>query len=293
MFENLISAIYNEYWVILPSRLQEIVGYIQNRAINGKANDLIRDTVKPDGNKYDGYYRAGSVAVVPIHGTIFPRGSIDSASGATTGERISRAVAAAAADKSASSIVLDVNSPGGAVVGTQETAEAIRRARDVKPVHAVANHMAASGAYWLASQASTITAAPNAQVGSIGAVRIHEDHTAAMEKEGIKVTAVTTSPFKVEGASFQPLNEGIQAEWLSKLQNYHRQFVEAVAVGRGRSVDHVESMFGQGRMLLPDQAMAVGMIDRVASLEDVISAENAKVSVQSRMRVRMATANIL
>lgn len=293
MLENILSAIYGESWVILPSRLQEIVRYLNERIESGRTESLIREMSQPSTGKDEGYYRAGSVAVVPVHGTIYPRGGVNAMSGSTTGERIGRAMSAATADRAVHSIVMDINSPGGAVVGTQEAAAMVRLAAKYKPVHAVANHMAASGAYWLASQATTITSAPNAQVGSIGAVRIHEDHTGAMEKDGIKVTAVTTSPFKVEGASFQPFNEGVQAEWMSKLQDYHRQFVNAVAMGRGRTVDHVESMFGQGRMLLPDQAKAVGMIDRVASLDEVIAGENAKAAVQSRMRVRTAVAGVL
>jgi capsid assembly protease len=295
MLENLISTLYGTYWAILPERLEEIAAYLhaRNGGDSDKLSAMLKDFQSRASVREDrGYEQAGSVAVVPIHGTIYPRGGMNSASGATTGESIVRSVRAAMSNKDTSAIVLDINSPGGAVVGTSEAAAAVREAAMVKPVHAVANHMAASGALWIGSQATTFSAAPNAQVGSIGVVRVHEDHTAALEKAGVKITAVTTSPYKVEGAPFMAMSDATAGEWLSKAQEYHRQFVGAVAQGRRTTPDHVETHFGQGRMLLPDQARAVGMIDRAATLEEVVHSANEKAKIASRMHARVGLAGV-
>ncbi len=82
-------------------------------------------------------------------------------------------------------IVLDVDSPGGNYYGTPETSSKIRAARDSKPIIAVANSLAASAAYWIASAADEIVVTPSGDVGSIGVLAVHTDFSAANEKIGV------------------------------------------------------------------------------------------------------------
>ena len=89
-------------------------------------------------------------------------------------------------EPSISAIVLDVDSPGGSVFGVEELATEIRAARGTKPVVAVANSMAASAAYWIASQADELVITPGGMVGSIGVLTAHEDISKAQEMAGIK-----------------------------------------------------------------------------------------------------------
>ena len=208
-------------------------------------------------------------------------------SGATTAEWIGRAMDAAVADSSVSSIVLDVNSPGGVVQGTAEAATKIRNAAAAKRVDAVVNHMAASGGYWLASQATTISAAPNGVVGSIGAMWLHEDVSQAIEKRGVRITSLRTAPFKNAGASWEgPPSEGVIADRMAMLMEFHKQFVGAIAQGRGTTAENVDLNYGQGKMLLPSQAISVGMIDRVATLEEVIAEARGRSASRDKYSMR-------
>src|SRR5215467_6271108 len=118
---------------------------------------------------------------------------------------------AAAANPDVSAIVLDVDSPGGTVAGTPETAAAVRRAAEVKPVVAVANSLAASAAYWIASQASSLVVGPSADVGSIGVISAHIDRSKMLEDMGLRVTVVSAGRYKAEGNPFAPLSDEAKA----------------------------------------------------------------------------------
>ena len=90
----------------------------------------------------------------------------------------------ALADPSVRTVDLVIDSPGGSVLGLPETADVIHAANRVKPVRAFVTGIAASAAYWLASQASTITLTPSGEVGSVGVLDIHADISKALENSG-------------------------------------------------------------------------------------------------------------
>lgn len=285
MYNHILSTFYGSFWCILPERLMEIEAYLRSRHSGEEfaaAMQAAQD--RPP------FTKAGDVAVLPIHGTVYPRGGANPMSGGTTAERISRSVTAAANDKDVSSIVLDIDSPGGAVAGVPEAAAAIREAAMRKPVHAVANHMAASAAYWLGSQATTFSASPSAMVGSIGVVRRHVDETGAIEKEGLKVTTIATAKHKTEGYSTSPITDETAAYMLGEAQKIHGRFVGDVASGRGTTVENVNANYGQGRVLMADEAKMLGMIDRVATLDQVVAMARENSKMRDRMRARAAMA---
>src|SRR5215467_9938743 len=91
-------------------------------------------------------------------------------------------------DPSVRTIDLVIDSPGGAVLGLPETADAIHVANRVKPVRAFVTGIAASAAYWLASQAGSITLTSSGEVGSVGVLDLHADISKALENAGVKIT---------------------------------------------------------------------------------------------------------
>ena len=113
----------------------------------------------------------------------------------------------AMADKSVTSIVLDVDSPGGSVYGVSELARKIYQSRGKKPIIAVANSLMASAAYWIASAADEIHVSPGAEVGSIGVIAVHVDRSENNAKEGFNVSYITAGEYKAEGNPDAPLSE--------------------------------------------------------------------------------------
>ena len=168
----------------------------------------------------------------------------------------------ALADPNVRVIDLVTDSPGGAVLGLPETAAAIRDANRVKPVRAFVPGIAASAAYWLASQASTITLTPSGQVGSVGVLDIHADITKSLENQGVKLTAITAGPHKAERAPFTPLSDDARASMQSGVDLWYGEFLRDVRRGRGARVA-ANSLLGGGRMLSASEALAAGMVDFV------------------------------
>jgi capsid assembly protease len=247
----------------------------------------------------------GGVAVLPLYGIISPRVhdvQDVSAPGGVAAEAFAEAFRQLAADPQVTGIVLDVDSPGGNVLGVPEAVAAIRDANGAKPVWAIANHQAASAAYWLASATDRIVVTPSGEVGSIGVYSYHEDVSKALEMQGVKPTLIKAGPNKAEGLSAFPLGDEATAYIQSRVDDYHAMFVRDVAKGRGVSRETVRESFGGGRMIGAQDAVRLGMADEIGTLENTIrrvsraasapsptSADGPGVSIQARRR-RLAVA---
>jgi signal peptide peptidase SppA len=166
----------------------------------------------------------------------------------------------ALADPNVKTVDLVIDSPGGNVLGLPETADVIHAANRVKPVRAFVTGIAASAAYWLASQASTITLTPSGEVGSVGVLDMHADITGALEKMGIKLTAVTAGEHKTERAPFVTLTEEAKAHMKANVDRWYGDFLSAIRRGRGARVSATGN-YGGGRMLSSREALAAGMVD--------------------------------
>jgi signal peptide peptidase SppA len=213
-----------------------------------------------------------SVAVLPVHGVIAPRMNLMSdVSGGTTFEGLTKDLRGAVADPSVGTIVLDVDSPGGSCAGANAFAAEVRKARAVKPVIAVAESRMCSAAYWLAANATEVVAAPDAHVGSIGVFTLHKDLSAYLAKEGVKLEYLHAGKYKVTGNETEPLTDDGRAQ-IQKLVNHsYHLMTRDIALGRGVPQDAVRAGYGEGGVLTADDALALGMIDRIATLDDTLT----------------------
>lgn len=213
----------------------------------------------------------GGVRVIPVHGILSQKNNLFASwFGWTTYDGLAADIDDAVADDSVTAIVLDVDSPGGTVSGLPEIAGRIFKARGTKPIHAIANPMAASAAYYIASAADELHVLASGEVGSIGVILIHQEITAALENEGVKTTIVRSGKYKYEGSEFEPLSKEALANFQSVADVHYGMFVNAVAKHRGVAVADVRGGYGQGRMLPAKAAIAEGMADRVSTLEDTV-----------------------
>jgi ClpP class serine protease len=163
-------------------------------------------------------------------------------------------------DGAVSRIIFDVDSPGGDCDGVDKAAQAIMALK--KPCEARVDYMAASAAFWLASQTGKITCTtPIASVGSIGVVMVLYDWSKAMEDWGINEVVITSTdaPDKYPDVK---TDEGI-ATLRKELDSIHAVFSERVASGRRCSIEKVNTEFGRGGLVFARDAVKVGMIDAV------------------------------
>jgi signal peptide peptidase SppA len=188
---------------------------------------------------------------------------------ATGYDEIGLMVAEAVANKRVKRILLDVDSPGGMVSGVTEASDAIYAARQVKSVRALVNDMAASGAYWLASQATAIVAATvNATAGSVGVYSVYYDWSKWEEDRGIKSVVIRSGPIKAMGvdAITDEQVEAVQEMIDGMAENFYKD----IAQGRSMSLDEIRAL-GTGQLWIARDARAVGLIDGIEDLRrDVV-----------------------
>lgn len=214
------------------------------------------------------------VQVIPVYGVLAHRAYAvaNTSKPLTSTEALAAQVQAAADDPNVGTILLDVDSPGGSVFGVQELADTVAGARKRKHVVAQVNNTAASGAYWVASQASEIVVTPSGMVGSIGVIVPHVDTSAARERVGIKQEFITYGKFKAEGHIDGPMTDEHRAHLQSIVNQYGAAFTRDIAVGRRTDVETVRGpAFGEGRMKLAKDAVASGMADSIGTLEETIA----------------------
>jgi signal peptide peptidase SppA len=217
---------------------------------------------------------AGAVAVIPLSGILTPRGSFLSMlfGGGMRGlvgfrEQFREAMNSA----DVGTIVLDVDSPGGLVSLIPETAEEVFQARGSKPIIAVANTLAASAAYWIASQADELVVTPSGEAGSIGVYMIHRDVSGMNARVGVAPQYVKAGRYKTEGNPDEPLGDEGEAQWQAECDELWGMFVNAVAQGRGVSAAAVRGGYGEGRSLRAQPALEAGLVDKIAPLEEVMA----------------------
>lgn len=281
---RLLEAFYSNAWAIIPEKLVVISGVLEAWA-RGTCVRPEAFNDRPDRRAGPEARRAGAVAVVPLFGTIVQRaGLVTEYSGGTSAERFISSVRAALADPTVDAVVLDVDSPGGAVAGTVEAANALFSMRGQKPIVAVANSLAASAAYWIATQADEVVVTPSGDVGSIGVFSVHHEDSVAAERYGVKTTLVSAGKFKTAGNPYEPLGDEARALMQSRVDDAYVEFVSAVARGRGVSPKDVRSGFGEGAIVGASEAKRLGMADRVATLDETV----ARLSGRGGKRARSA-----
>jgi signal peptide peptidase SppA len=282
----LLSEFLTTPWALMPERLQAMSGILTRWSAGEPPSDetmfqVNTDRVLRDSRKQMAATSTGSgIAVLPLYGVVTQRGNmVDDISGpgSSSTQQFTSVLRQMLADDTVGQILIDIDSPGGSVYGVSELASEIVKARAQKPVIAVANSLAASAAYWIGCSASEFYVTPGGEVGSIGVWQAHFDYSKALEEDGVKPTLISAGRFKVEGNPYVPLDEQAQAFMQSRVDDYYNAFVEAVAIGRGVSINDVKTGMGEGRVLGADAAMAQNMVDGIATFDDVLAKMQAKV----------------
>lgn len=272
-YQHILSAFAAEPWAMDREKMGIVADFLAFKAGGGTvpAEDLAARITKKQAG--DVARKEGAVAVIPIYGVLAPKMDLmTEISGGTSYGAIQRAIHAALSDPEVKAVVLDIDSPGGAVPGAQELADEIRSLRGgEKPIIAQVNHLAASAAYWIASQADEIVVSPSARAGSIGVYTAHDDMSAALDKAGVKRTYISSTPEKVEGNETEPLSEDALAAIQERIDRSYDRFVASVADGRGRSTKDVLANFGKGRTFFAEDLVSKGMADSIGTLEQTLA----------------------
>lgn len=263
-------------WAITPNMYGEVLG-IYDRHIRGDKIDLraLEASIgRPLKSEPKGYTIEGNgVAVLPIDGVMSKKMNLlSSISGGTSTQRIGNDLRAAAADPNVRAIILHIDSPGGAVDGTQDLSNLIRQVRDQKTVVALADGLMASASYWAGSAAERIyITGDTTQVGGIGVVATHQDYSRAQESQGVKTTEITAGKYKRIASSYSPLSEEGRQTIQESVDHIYSVFVDDVAKNRGVTAEAVLEKMADGRIFQGRQAIAAGLVDGVSTLDELIT----------------------
>ena len=218
----------------------------------------------------DSLAQTPKIAVIPIHGTLVRRTvGLEAESGLTSYAGLAAQLDAALASPEVAAILLDIDSPGGESGGVFDLADRIRAASQIKPVWAVANDMAFSAAYALASAASKVFVSRTGGVGSIGVIAMHVDQSEKDVQDGVRYTAVFAGDRKNDLNPHEPISSEAHAFLKAEVNRIYGLFVETVA--RNRGIDPSTVRDTEAGLFFGQAAVAIGLADAIGTFDDALA----------------------
>lgn len=206
------------------------------------------------------------IAVVDIIGTI----AADKQSVNSTDTV--KALKKAFENKQSKAVVLNINSPGGSPVQSDEIWQEIqylKKAHADKKLYAIIGDTGASGAYYIASAADEIIVNPSSLVGSIGVIMPNYGVNGLMQKLGVEDRTMTSGENKAILSMTQPVDAAQKAHVQGVLDNVHDHFINAVKQGRGKKLKSNDPAIFSGLFWTGEQAVKLGIADRTGSLNSL------------------------
>lgn len=169
-------------------------------------------------------------------------------------------------------LVVRINSPGGTITASDIVYQEIKSFRDRKkvPVIAAIMDVGASGGYYAALAADKILAHPTTVTGSIGVVMVTVNAQGLLEKIGVATVPIKSGAFKDAGSPFRPMTPEERAIFQSVVDDLQARFVRLIVQSRRLPEERVRAA-ADGRIYTADQALALGLIDRIGYLEDAVA----------------------
>lgn len=191
-------------------------------------------------------------------------------SGVITGDRQTLRLLDTVARSGASGVLLVIDSPGGTVPGSEMLHEGVRKIAEKKPVVAVVNNLAASGGYIAAMGADRIVARQTSLVGSIGVLFQYPDVSQLLDRVGVKVETVRSTPLKASPSGLEPTSPEARAAVAALVRENYDWFKDMVKARRG--LDEAElATAADGRVFTGRQALGLKLIDEVGGEKEAIA----------------------
>jgi protease-4 len=253
----------------IAEAVKEIEGAeVKNFALYGDAaSSLMRDEANYSPPKAGGLFQRP-----PVIAVVYADGQTDLDRGMSA-RSLSRTIRELADAKRVKAIVLRINSPGGSAEAADYIAEAVRYAKQKKPVVVSMGEVAASGGYWAAMDATHITAAPYTMTGSIGVIGSWFYDIGLGDKLGFTTDSIQMGLHADLMTGFilpyRDLNQEEQERYKTLILDLYGDFTAKVAAGRGMEIEKVEAV-AQGRVFSGTGALNAGLIDSIGGLSDAI-----------------------
>ena len=170
---------------------------------------------------------------------------------------------------SAGAVILRISSPGGTTEGSEALYDELRRLAEKKPVVAVVDGMAASGAYIAALGADRIFVRGNSIVGSIGVLMQYPNFSGFLEKVGVKYETIKSSPLKASPNGMEPTSDAAQAAIDALIQDSFVWFKDLVKSRRGLSDSELAAV-ADGRIFTGRQSLPLKLADEIGGEREAL-----------------------
>ncbi len=209
-----------------------------------------------------------NTAKVSVSGPISrDRGRPSPLSGATgtTADEVVEQIEAADDDEDVEALLIELNTPGGEVVPSDD----VRRAAVEfdGPTVGYATDLCASGGYWIASGCDEVWARNGSLVGSIGVIGSRPNAAGLADKLGISYEQFTAGEYKDAGVPLREIEDDEREYLQSLIDGYYEQFVETVSEGREMDPETIRDT--EARVYLGPDAAELGLVDELGTQEDV------------------------
>jgi protease-4 len=192
--------------------------------------------------------------------------------GAIGGESTSDLLRQARYDNAVKAVVLRVDSPGGSEFAAEKILREVQALRKAgKPVVVSMSSYAASGGYYIAAAANQIFASPSTVTGSIGVFSYIPTFERTLDKLGVKVDGIGTTPLAGDLRLDRPIGPVTKQVLQASVDHAYAQFLRRVADGRKKSVEDVDKI-AQGRVWAGIDAQRIGLVDHLGGLKDATDA---------------------
>ena len=198
------------------------------------------------------------------------------------GDKISRELRKLRDEDKIKAVVLRVNSGGGSALASDIIWREVELTKKVKPVIVSMGDYAASGGYYIAAAADSVFAEKSTLTGSIGVFGLIPNFKGLMnDKLGVKFEEVNTGKYAgLMNSPDKPLTAEERAIIQTEVNNVYSTFMDRVAKGRNMTIAQVDSI-GQGRVWTGDQALQIGLVDKIGNLDRAIASAAAKGNLTS------------
>ena len=188
-----------------------------------------------------------------------------------TGDRFASIIEKVREDKTVKAVVLRVNSPGGSVLASEKIKAELDRLGKDKPLVASYGNYAASGGYWISNNCDKIFSDAVTLTGSIGVFGMIPDFSkTASDILHVGVESVTSNKHGDMFGLMRPFDKAEYNFMLRSIEDIYTRFTENVSAGRDLPVERVDEI-GQGRVWTGRDALALGLVDEIGTLEDAIA----------------------
>ncbi len=173
-------------------------------------------------------------------------------------------------DKSVKAVVLRVNSPGGSVSASVKIRRALDLLQQEKPLVASYGNYAASGGYWISNGCQKIYSDATCLTGSIGVFSMIPEFSEVTKKIGVNVETVGSHRHSDMYSLMRPFDSEELKYMQASVEDIYESFVNLVATSRDKDPEYIDSI-AQGRVWTGADALEIGLVDEIGTLEDAIS----------------------